>query len=131
VAAREVWETFRRTGTVTAEQRDKPWTWTADNGETMRAEAGDWSVTDGDGGSWSVQDAIFRSTYEKIGEKTFRRIGLVLARRARAGEVVDTLEGKITAADGDWVLKGERGDMWTMRDDQFARRYEGPIDSAN
>jgi hypothetical protein len=128
--SRPLWDTFKRSGTVTAEQRDTPWTWTADSGETMHAEAGDWAVTDGVGGSWSVRDDIFRSTYQKISENAFRRTGLVLARQARAGEVVETLEGKITAANGDWVLKGQRGDTWTMRDDQFARRYEGPVDGA-
>ena len=52
----------RRTGTVTARQRHEPWTWISQNGDEMRAEPGDWEVSDGDGTSWSVNKERFAET---------------------------------------------------------------------
>ena len=54
------WQQFRRTGTVRAEQRSEPWSWTTQSGETVQAQAGDWAVRQSDGDDpWSVRDDIF------------------------------------------------------------------------
>ena len=119
------WQKFRRTGTVLAERRSEPWEWVTRSGETVKAAAGDWIVRENDGAeTWSVRDDIFRSRYEHIHGDMWRRHGVVTARLARDGEVVDTLEGAVTAADGDWVVRGEQGEQWPVPADQFARRYE-------
>jgi hypothetical protein len=119
------WQTFRRTGTVLAEQRSEPWDWVTRSGETVKAAAGDWIVRENDGTeAWSVRDGIFRSRYVHIEGHRWRRHGVVTARPARDGEVVDTLEGQVTAADGDWVVRGEQGEQWPVPADEFARRYE-------
>jgi hypothetical protein len=119
------WQQFRRTGTVVAEQRSEPWEWATRSGETVKARAGDWVVRESGGGEpWSVRDDIFRSRYEHVEADTWRRHGVVAARPARSGEVVDTLEGQVTAADGDWVVRGEQGEEWPVPADEFARRYE-------
>ena len=34
-----------------------------------------------------------------------------------------TLEGRVTAAEGDWVVRGEQGEKWPVPADEFARRY--------
>ncbi|OBI13177.1 hypothetical protein A5712_05785 [Mycobacterium sp. E2327] len=120
--SRPLWQNFTRSGTVTAEQRDTPWTWTSDSGHTMRADAGDWAVQD-DGKVWSVRDNIFRDTYEPAGDGRWRRKGTVQARPAQAGETVNTLEGAATAADGDWVVRGSNGEQWPVSGAEFARRY--------
>lgn len=117
-----LWRTFTRTGTVTAEQRTTPWTWTSDSGHTMQAEAGDWDVRS-DGKSWSVRDDIFRATYEEASEGQWRRKGCVEARRAHAGETVNTLEGPTRAADGDWIVRGSDGEQWPVSATEFAERY--------
>jgi hypothetical protein len=122
------WTQFRRAGTVIAEQRSEPWTWTTRSGQTMRADAGDWEVRDTGGGeSWSVRDDIFRQSYEHIDGQRWRRDGTVKARRAREGEVVETLEGSVTTSEGDWVVQGEQGEQWPVPGDEFARRYVGPV----
>jgi len=119
------WQQFRRTGTVIAEQRSEPWEWVTRSGETVRAAAGDWIVREDDNTeTWSVRDDIFRSRYEHIGGDSWRRHGVVMARPARGGEVVDTLEGQVTAAEDDWVVRGEQGEEWPVPADEFARRYE-------
>jgi hypothetical protein len=119
------WKEFRRTGTVIAEQKSTPWTWTTGSGQTMRADAGDWEVRDADGGnSWSVRDDIFRERYQHIDGQRWRRHGSVKARPAHDGEIVDTLEGTAKATDGDWIVQGEQGERWPVPADEFAKRYE-------
>ncbi|WP_241524378.1 RyR domain-containing protein [Mycobacterium paraense] len=120
--SRPLWQTFTRSGTVSAEQRSQPWTWTSDSGHTMRADAGDWAVGE-DGKVWSVRDNIFRDTYEPAGDGRWRRKGIVQARPARPGETVNTLEGATAAADGDWVVRGSDGEQWPVPGEEFARRY--------
>ena len=122
------WQEFRRTGTVRAEQRSEPWTWTTKSGEKVQAQAGDWAVREHDGTDpWSVRDDIFRARYEHIDGDRWRRHGVVAARPAQTGEVIDTLEGPVTAAEGDWVVQGEQGEHWPVPAEEFARRYEGPV----
>src|ERR1700737_4157240 len=104
------WDHYRRVGEVTAVQRDRAWTWTSDSGNTMHAEAGDWEVTDADQPSWSVRDDIFRSTYEHTDGNRWRQTGFVQARPARRGETIQTLEGRVVAPAGGWVMKGRRGE---------------------
>ena len=82
--SRPLWQSFTRVGTVTAEQRSTPWTWTSDSGHTMRADAGDWAVQE-DGKIWSVRDDIFRDTYEPADDGRWHRKGRVQARPAHAG----------------------------------------------
>jgi hypothetical protein len=125
--SKPLWERYCRTGIVTAEQRNEAWTWTSGSGNTMHAHAGDWAVADPAGNSWSVRADIFRETYQHIGENRWRRKGFVLARPARGGEIIDTLEGPATAADGDWIVRGENGEQWPVPAEQFRQRYQGPV----
>jgi hypothetical protein len=120
--SRPVWQPFTRVGTVTAEQRTAPWTWTSQSGETLRANAGDWEVR-ADGESWSVRDDIFRASYEHVGGRHWRRCGQVLARPAQPGETIETLEGPATASDGDLVVRGADGEQWPVPAAEFAQRY--------
>jgi len=125
-----VWHQFIRTGTVTAEQRSAPWTWTSRSGETMQAEAGDWEVR-ADGETWSVREDIFQASYENVSGNQWRRRGTVSARPAHAGETIETLEGPTTAAAGDWVVRGTDGEQWPVPAEEFARRYakvDPPLD---
>ncbi|MCX2933720.1 hypothetical protein ORI20_25950 [Mycobacterium sp. CVI_P3] len=122
------WNRFRRTGLVIAERRDKPWTWTTTSGERLQADAGDWAVSEPDGQRWwSVKDPVFRAQHSHLDGSRWRRDGVVSARPARAGEVIETLEGRTTAGAGDWVVQGEHGEQWPVPADEFARRYEGPV----
>jgi hypothetical protein len=120
--SRPLWQSFTRVGTVAAEQRSTPWTWTSDSGHTMRADAGDWAIQE-DEKVWSVRDDIFRETYEPAGDGQWQRKGRVQARPANPGETVNTLEGPTAAAEGDWVVRGASGEQWPVPSDEFARRY--------
>ena len=120
--SRPLWQPFNRVGTVAAEQRDAPFTWTSDSGHTMQADAGDWAVQS-DGKIWSVRDDIFRQTYEEAGDGQWRRKGRVQARPAQPGETVNTLEGPNVAAEGDWIVRGVDGEQWPVPGKEFAERY--------
>ncbi|MHA0286454.1 hypothetical protein ACXYX3_08365 [Mycobacterium sp. C3-094] len=119
------WAPYRRTGAVLAEQRPAGWTWTAPDGSTLTAQAGDWEVREESGGApWSVRDDIFHATHRHLGGRRWRRTGTVLARPARDGEAVETLEGSITAPGQSWLVQGDHGDVWAVPGDEFRRRYE-------
>jgi hypothetical protein len=120
--SRPVWQQFTRVGTVNAEQRNTPWTWTSRSGQTMQADAGDWQVQ-ADGATWSVRDDIFQTSYEHVEGNQWRRRGQVSARPAQPGETITTLEGPTTAADGDWVVRGTDGEEWPVPAARFAERY--------
>ncbi len=117
-----VWRPYLRTGTVTAEQQDSPWTWTSPSGATMRAGRGDWLIQE-NGANWSVRNDIFRSSYRHVSGHEWQRCGKVLARPADPGETIETAEGPALAADGDWVVQGNAGDQWPVPADVFARHY--------
>jgi hypothetical protein len=121
------WDRYRRAGIVTAHRRDRPWTWTAQTGDVLSGDTGDWEVTDGDESSWSVTDDIFRASYRHLGGDRWERRGEVVARPAIPGEVVETLEGPVVAVEGDYVIQGEQGEQWPVPGPEFARRYRGPL----
>ncbi|MGO9031022.1 hypothetical protein [Mycobacterium sp.] len=120
-----VWQPFTRVGTVAAEQRNTPWTWTSQSGQTMQANPGDWQVEAG-GQTWSVRDNIFQNSYEHIDGNQWRRRGNVFARPAQPGETIETLEGPATAFEGDWVVRGADGEEWPVPAREFAERYAEP-----
>lgn len=98
---------------------------TTRSGDTVAAGAGEWLVRESDDGeAWSVRDDLFRARYEHINDDRWRRHGVVTARPAEPGEVIETLEGRVTAGAGDWVVRGELGEEWPLPAGEFARRYE-------
>ena len=124
--SRPMWQTYQRVGSVTAKRRRTRWIWTTASGEPAQASAGDWEVFDGDH-SHPVHNHAFRATHERQQGNRWQRTGNVLARPARPGETIHTLEGPVTAADGDWVIRGNRGEQWPVSGDEFGRRYHGPV----
>jgi len=118
------WLRFDRIGEVIAEQVDHSWSWTTHSGDSLGAEPGDWMLRRcADGPPWSVRDDIFRASYRHIAGNRWQRTGSVLARPAAAGETVDTLEGPVRTAAGDWVVRGSAGECWPVGAAEFARRY--------
>jgi hypothetical protein len=124
--SRPMWKTYERVGTVTAKHRRTGWNWTIASGKTAHASAGTWEVHDS-GHSWPVRNDIFHVSYRHLHADKWERTGTVLARSAQPGETIHTLEGPETAADGDWVIQGNRGEQWPVPSDEFRRRYRGPV----
>lgn len=120
------WQRFRRTGTVRAERLTEPLDWRADGGDRLEGAPGDWKVTDGTR-VWTVADEQFRRSYVRDGD-VYRRRGEVRARPGRPGETVDTLEGLVRVAPGDWVVQGEGGERWPVPSARFAEAYSQVAD---
>ena len=118
------WFAVTRRGEVTAVRSDSTWTWRNEAGETMQGEAGDWRLTDDSGRSWSVAPDIFAITYHQVAGDRWRRVGHALARPAVAGEVINSLEGRQTAVEGDWVIRGSKNEEWVTTAEHFAESYE-------
>ena len=123
------WHRYTRRGEVTAQKRAHGWTWTTATGASMEAQPGDWAVTDDAGAERSVAAGVFEMTHEQIGPERFRRTGTVLARCARGGEVISTLEGDVVAEEGDWVVQGSGGEQWPVPNSHFRENYEIPDDA--
>jgi RyR domain len=118
------WAEVTRRGEVTAVRSNTSWTWTSESGATMRGAVGDWRVSNDSGRSWSVAPEIFASTYEHVAGNRWRRTGRAWARRAVPGEVIKSLEGRQTAVEGDWVIRGSQGEEWVTTSEHFAASYE-------
>lgn len=128
IATESEWRRYRRRGEVTAEKRSTEWTWSTSAGERMRAEAGDWAVIDDAGRERSVAADVFESTYEQTGLHRYRRVGIVLAKRATCRQIIATLEGGAVAEEGDWIIQGQGGERWPVPAEHFEKTYEGPLD---
>ena len=118
------WVAVARRGEVTAVRCTVAWSWTNESGATMQANAGDWQITNDTGRSWSVASDIFPSTYSHIAGDRWRRTGSAQARPAVPGEVINSLEGRQTAAAGDWVIRGPKGEEWVITAKHFAGSYQ-------
>ncbi len=115
---------FERRGKVTAARLSAARRWATRAGDTLEGMAGDWLITDDDGGQWTIRDQEFRSSYEPGPGGTWIRTGVVLAWPAAGGEVVDTLEGQATAGQGDWIVQGPGGERWPVPGERFNRAYQ-------
>ncbi len=93
----------------------------------MHAKRGDWDVRDDAGGRWSVRNDVFRTSYRRLDGNRWKANGVVLARRSKPGETVETLEGAVTAGDDYWVVMGDQGEQWVTPNARFERRYTGPV----
>jgi hypothetical protein len=110
---------FCRVGIVRAGQLSAAWPWTGRSGNQMRGGAGDWRVVDDGGDERTVRDLEFRATHERIDGDRWRRTGLVRAWQATESVAVRTMEGRVIAQPGDWIVEGERGARWPVSDEQF------------
>jgi hypothetical protein len=122
VRSEATWGRFVRSGEVQATRSTVPWTWRTPSGALLRAEEGDWRVSDGDQ-VWSVVPQVFVRTYEHVRGDRWRRVGEVSGRPATRGEIITSLEGAQTAADDEWVLRGEGGEQWLVTSSHLASHY--------
>ena len=51
-------------------------------------------------------------------------VGRVLAVTTRDELIIETLEGAMKAAVGDWIIRGVRGEFYPCKPDVFAQTYE-------
>jgi TrkA-N domain len=105
---------FHRRGEVRAGRLRSAGTWTAADGTVMQAAPGDWRIQDGQGNVRTVRDAQFRATHTRQGAGRWARTGQVRAWQVSEPTTVRTLEGRVTAAAGDWIVQGPGGERWPV-----------------
>lgn len=120
---------FRRVGEVVAKRSQTSWTWSAEDGNVLRGNAGDWHVTDEAGRSWSVKPEEFEASYAAIGDDRWRRTGIVNARPGLIGEQIATLEGITYVNEESWVLQSPSGARWIVPAARFHASYL-PLDAS-
>lgn len=115
---------YERTGEVMkVRTATEPETWSTEAGGEMTAEPGDVILTAGNR-TWSIKPDLFDRDYELIVGHRYRRRGVVRARRAIPGEVVDSLEGKDVATVDQWYVQDVSGDTWLAPDEHFRTNYK-------
>jgi len=114
---------YRPSTVVSAHRLDAATTWETDRGATLRAEAGDWELTDEQGNRWTVEPATFARSYHRRPDGRYVKHEPVDAVRLTRDLDVPTAEGMSTAHAGDWLLRDARGAVWPVPDDVFRTRY--------
>lgn len=96
-------------------------------GATLQVRAGlDMVVGEAQGEGRPVRKDIFDQTYQEVAGGEFAKrsdvpVGFVTL---AAPQTINTLEGPVPAEAGDIVLIGAIGEMWPIRADKFAQRYD-------
>ncbi|BBZ65897.1 hypothetical protein MINS_13260 [Mycolicibacterium insubricum] len=114
---------YRSRIVVRAEPISAEANWDTARADSMRANTGDWWVTDGDAG-WSVAADVFAQTYEHVDGDRYRKTAPVHAVQLAETVLVQTLEGTATGQPGDWLVRNPGGECWPVTGADFARRYE-------
>ena len=114
---------YRSKVVVRATRVSEDSSWTTGGGDVMKAEAGDWWVTDGDD-HWSVADDVFVRTYESLGDGRYRKSATVTAVSVGSPFSVQTLEGTASGEAGDWLVRNPTGVCWPVAHAVFNRRYD-------
>lgn len=108
-----------------AEVLGEPRKWVTAQGTWVESSAGDWWVTDDTGAGRGVAARSFGQLHEPVTGATgvFRRRGVVRACQLELATVVQTEEGPVEAAAGNWLVDdGER--RWPVPHDHFVASYE-------
>ena len=100
--------TFQRTGIVSA----------------TRLAEGNWRVNDSDGNVQTITNDEFRSSYQKIGDGRFRRIGICRAWQVAQQVTIRTTAGRMIAYPGDWVVEDVKGRRTPVSDLEFRRSHQ-------
>lgn len=115
-------EQYRASSTVRARRLEEELAWHSGGGSPLRGEVGDW-VLEADGSQWTVEDAIFTSTYAHVADDRWQKVGLVRAVCVTEATAVETPEGIAHAAPGDWLLASDEAGAWPVDEATFASRY--------
>ena len=114
---------YLRHGEVRAVRLTAPHTWQAADGTVLSAQAGDWHVTDEHGHERTVRDAQFRASHDQVTGDRWARTGKGRAWRVAKPTTVQTLEGPVTAAPGDWIVQGQTGEQWPVPAGEFEHSH--------
>lgn len=92
----------------------------------LKATPGDWIITGVNGKQYPCKPDIFEKTYEPVdGIGKFRKKPVIVeAFQADKEMIVNTLEGPLRAAPGDWIITGITGEQYPCKQSTFEKIYE-------
>lgn len=121
---------FARVGEVRAERLTGSYDWRSRAGDGLSGAAGDWHVIDESGNERTVRDQEFKASHEPLGGDRWRRAGTVRAWQVSEAVVLRTIEGRVRAHPGDWIVQGPGSVRWPVTDEQFEQGYQRIPDGA-
>lgn len=94
-------------------------------GDLQTARRGDWLV-DNEGDIYTVEQASFHDTYERVRPGLYRKTAPIWAERMTQAGAVATKEGLSNYAAGDYLVSNQQdgGDAYCIAADKFTRMYE-------
>ncbi len=94
-------------------------------GAVQRCKPGDWLV-ENDGDIYTVDAAVFASTYEAAGPGRYRKVAIVWAEQAQAAGSIRTKEGATSYLAGDYLVSNDIGgtDAYAVARERFEAMYE-------
>lgn len=95
-------------------------------GATQTCKAGDWIVHKDGGDTYTVDQASFAHTYERVGPGHYCKVAPVWAERAGADGEIVTREGVTRYRAGDYLVSNDAAghDRYAMRAATFDATYE-------
>lgn len=115
---------FMKTAKVKAEISSEAFTWTDWQGKEMRANAGDWKVTQPDGKISSVTPEIFKDTYASTGNGEYVKTAITRMQELNRDITVNTLEGPQKGNKGDMLVTGPEGEQYVVPRKFFDDNYK-------
>lgn len=115
---------YMKTAKVKAEISSEAFTWTDWQGKEMRANAGDWKVTQPDGKISSVTPEIFKDTYASTGNGEFVKTAITRMQELNRDITVNTLEGPQKGNKGDMLVTGPEGEQYVVPRKFFDDNYK-------
>jgi len=106
----------------------------------QRAASGEWDGTDAEARRWMTENSLIGGEYRKRpvvvtafyfgegdGPTLVRWIGEPAALLREGGKEIEiaTLEGTMVAAEGDYIIRGVKGEFYPCKSDIFQATYEG------
>lgn len=78
-------------------------------------------MSDRDESSWPEWAKAARAKHED-------EVGAILYRPILPGYCIETLQGRTIVEPGDWILCGERGEIFGCKDDDFRNTYSPVVE---
>ena len=90
----------------------------------MNSKVGDYMIVNADGTKHICDKEIFENTYEHIGNQIYRKIPIkVRARKLTEDTEIETLEGKLIGKKDSFIVKGLRGEEYSVTPKAFEDTY--------
>ncbi len=92
----------------------------------LKARAGDYVVTYGEGDRGVVRPDIFEKTYEPDGIGLYKKRSDIVLRyfTLKRPALIHTLEGEQRAEPGDWIMQGVAGELWPVAQEKALQKYD-------